>query len=172
MLRRLRETGPVVLVPLAWAFTAAAHLGLPEFRTVLIAHVVMDVLLFAFAALSWSDMTDHPVLRAWLGVVVTGLGVTLVGTYALATGGEPTLVRVTVLGWMAVPTVALVYTGVELPDDEWPLVYATGGALSAAGAVVFLAGTLALASSDVVLAAIALAGVGQTAGIVAAVLRY
>ncbi|SEO80451.1 hypothetical protein SAMN04487948_105238 [Halogranum amylolyticum] len=178
MLRRLRETGPVVLVPLAWTFATAAHLRLLEPRTVLVAHLVMDVLLFAFAALSWGDMREHPVLRAWLAVIVAGLGITLVGTYALVTNGSETLLRATVFGWMLVPAVALVYTGRLLPPDESPGVYTGGGVLSALGAVVFLDATLAgpvsalLAGTDPTLLALALVGVGQTAGIVNAVVQY
>jgi hypothetical protein len=178
MLRQLRETGPVVLVPLAWTFAAAAHLRLLEPRTVLVAHLVMDFLLFAFAALSWGDMIDHPVLRTWLAVIVGGLGITLVGTYALATDGSETLLRATVFGWMLVPAVALVYTGRMLPADEAPRVYTLGGVLSLLGALVFLDATLAgplsslLFGSDPTLVALALVGAGQTAGIVNAVVQY
>jgi hypothetical protein len=164
MLRRLRETGPVLLVPLAWTFATAAHLELLATYPVLVGHVVMDVLLFGFAALSWRDMQAHPVLRAWLAVIVVGFGITLVGTYALATGGDPTLTGFTVLGWMVVPALALLYTGRVLPADERAWAYTVGGALSGVGAVVFLAG--------VPLAALALVGVGQTLGILVAVLEY
>lgn len=178
MLRQLRETGPVVLVPLAWTFAGAAHLRLLEPRTVLVAHLVMDVLLFAFAVLSWGDMRDHPVLRAWLVVIVVGLGITLVGTYALATDGNETLLRATVFGWMVVPAVALVYTGRAIPVDEAPRVYTLGGVLSVLGALAFLDATLAgplsslLVGSDPTLVALALVGAGQTAGIVNAVVQY
>jgi hypothetical protein len=178
MLRQLRETGPVVLVPLAWTFAGAAQLRLLEPRTVLIAHLVMDVLLFSFAALSWTDMREHPVLRAWLAVIVGGLGITLVGTYALATDGSETLLRATVFGWMVVPAAALVYTGRALPADESPGVYTLGGVLSALGAAVFLDATLAgplsavFGGLEATLVALALVGVGQTAGIVNAVVQY
>jgi hypothetical protein len=138
----------------------------------------MDFLLFSFAALSWNDMREQPVLRAWLAVIVVGLGITLVGTYALATGGSETLLRATVFGWMLVPALALVYTGRVLPADEAPTVYTAGGVLSALGAVVFLDATLAgplstlLSGVDPTLVALTLVGVGQTAGIVNAVVQY
>lgn len=170
MLRRVRETAPVALVPLAWTFAALAHLEVLAQHTAFVAHVVMDVLLVAFAALSWRDMQTHPVLRAWLAVIVVGAGITLVGTYALATDGSETLLRATVFGWVLVPALALVYTGVELPGDEAAWVYAVGGALSAVGAVAFLYGSLT--GFAVALPAIALAGVGQTAGIANAVVQY
>lgn len=170
MLRRVRETAPVALVPLAWTFAALAHLEALTPHTVLVAHVVMDVLLVGFAALSWRDMRTHPVLRAWLAVIVVGAGVTLVGTYALAADAGETLVRATVFGWLAIPAVALVYTGRALPREEGDWVYSVGGALSAVGALAFLYGSLA--GYALALPAIALAGVGQTAGIANAVVQY
>jgi len=170
MLRGVRETAPVVLVPLAWTFAAVAHLEFVTTDTALVAHVVMDVLLVAFAALSWQDMQAHPVLRAWLAVIVVGAGVTFVGTYALATDAGKTLLRGTVFGWLLVPAVALVYTGSMLPREERARVYTAGGVVSAVGAVAFLYGSLA--GYALTLPGIALGGVGQTAGIVAAVLEY
>jgi len=170
MLRRVRETAPVALVPLAWTFAALAHLELLARHTVLVAHVVMDVLLVAFAALSWQDMQTHPVLRAWLAVIVAGAGITLLGTYALATDAGETLLRGTVFGWLLAPAIALVYTGRELPSADAAWVYTVGGALSTIGAVAFLYGSLA--GVALALPAIALAAVGQTAGIVNAVVQY
>jgi len=170
MLRRVRETAPVVWVPLAWAFAAGAHVGAVSAHAALVGHVVMDVLLVGFAALSWRDMRAHPVLRAWLAVIVAGAGVTLVGTYALATDADEALLRATIAGWMVLPAVALGYTGRVLPAEESAFVYAAGGVLSAVGAIAFLYGSLA--GHALALPAIALAGVGQTAGIVAAVRNY
>jgi hypothetical protein len=170
MLRRLRETAPVALVPLAWTFAAAAHLEFVTPHTALVAHVVMDVILIAFAVLSYRDMRTHPVLRAWLAVIVVGAGITLVGTYALATDGSETLLRATVFGWLLVPAVALVYTGSALSREEAAWVYTVGGALSAVGAVAFLYGTLG--GVALTLPGIFLGGVGQTAGIVNAVVQY
>ncbi|MFC4358429.1 hypothetical protein ACFO0N_10810 [Halobium salinum] len=164
MLRRLRETAPAGLVPLAWTFATAAHLELLAVRTVLAGHVVMDVLLLAFAVLSWDDMRDHLVLRAWLGVIVVGFGVTLVGTYALAVGDE-SLARLTVLGWMLLPALALLYTGRVLPAAERASLYTLGGALSGVGAVAFAVGVAPVA-------ALVAVGVGQTLGILVAVVEY
>lgn len=75
MFRRFRENGPVVLVPLAWTFATAAHAGYLAEHTVLVAHVVMDVILVAFAALSWGDMRTG-VLRTWKLVLLVGLAFT------------------------------------------------------------------------------------------------
>ncbi|MFC6954063.1 hypothetical protein [Halorubellus litoreus] len=170
MLRRVRETAPAGLVPLAWTFAALAHLEVASPHTALVAHVVMDVVLVAFAALSWRDMQTHPVLRAWLAVIVVGAGVTLVGTYALATDGGETLLRATVFAWMVVPAVALGYTGRVLPREEADWVYTVGGVLSGVGALAFLYGSVG--GVALALPAIALAGVGQTAGILNAVVQY
>jgi hypothetical protein len=162
--RELRETAPAGLVPLAWGFAAAAHLGLLSTRSVFVGHVVMDVLLAGFAALSWSEMRDHPVLRAWLATIVVGFGVTALGTYAVAADSEA-LAAATVLGWMALPALALLYTGHVLPAGERAWAYTLGGALSGLGA-------LAFAADAPPTAAIAVVGAGQTLGILVAVAEY
>ncbi|MBX0295341.1 hypothetical protein [Haloarcula nitratireducens] len=167
MLRRLRENGPVVLVPLAWTFATAAHLGLLAARTVLIAHVVMATILAAFAALSWREMADG-VLLVWRRVLVVGLPITLAGIAGLL-GDVEALLTATVVGWMVVPAVGLAYTGRRV--DRTPWAYTGGAAASAAGVVVYLAG-IALPAWVLVLVGLTLTNVGQTAGIVAAVRNY
>lgn len=169
MLRRLRENGPVLLVPLAWTFATAAHLDLLALRTVLIAHLVMDTIIAAFAVLSWREMRAG-ILLAWRRVLVVGLGVTLVGTAGLLTTppSVPLLVG-TVVGWMLVPAAGLVYTGRHI--DRHPRVYTVGGALSVVGAVAYLAGVGGTVPA-LVLVGLSLTNVGQTAGIVAAVYDY
>jgi len=169
MLRRLRENGPVVLVPLAWTFATAAHLDLLALRTVLIAHLVMDAIIAGFTVLSWREMRDG-VLLVWRRVLVVGLGITLVGTAALLADPlvDP-LLSATVVGWMVVPAAGLVATGRRI--DRRPRAYTVGGALSAVGAVVYVGG-VAGSISALVLAGLTLTNVGQTAGIVAAVYDY
>lgn len=169
MLRRLRENGPVVLVPLAWTFATAAHLDLLALRTVLIAHLVMDAIIAAFTVLSWREMTDG-VLLAWKRVLLVGLVVTLAGTAGLlADPPLDALLSATVVGWMLVPAAGLVYTGQRI--DRHPRVYTVGGALSVVGAAVYTGGVLAPLSA-LLLVGLTLANVGQTAGIVAAVYDY
>ncbi|WP_135305300.1 hypothetical protein [Haloarcula amylovorans] len=162
MLRRLRENGPVVLVPLAWTFATAAHLGLLAARTVLIAHAVMATIIAAFTVLSWREMTDG-VLLVWRRVLVVGLPITLAGVAGLLGDIEPLLTAT------VVPAVGLAYTGRHV--DRTPWAYTGGAAASAAGVVVYLAG-VALPVSALVLAGLTLTNVGQTAGIVAAVRDY
>jgi uncharacterized membrane protein YkgB len=158
----------VLLVPLAWTFTTLAHLEMLDTQAVLIGHLVMDVLLIAFAGLSWSEMRADPVLNAWLAVIVAGFASTLVGTYMLATDGPTSLALFTIASWMLLPGVALVYTGQQMPGDQFPRVYTVGGVASLLGAVLFLAS--ALTGLGLVLPSFALVGVGQTAGIVVAAL--
>jgi len=169
MLRRLRDNGPVVLVPLAWTFATAAHLDLLTLRTVLIAHLVMDAIIAAFTVLSWREMTDG-VLLVWKRVLLTGLAITLVGTAGLL--AEPPvelLLSATVVGWMLVPGAGLLATGRLV--DRRPRAYLAGGALSVAGAVAYVGG-LSAALPTALVAGLTLTNVGQTAGIVAAVYDY
>lgn len=169
MLRRLRENGPVVLVPLAWTFATAAHLDLLALRTVLIAHLVMDAIIAAFTVLSWREMSDG-VLLVWRRVLVVGLGITLVGTVALlADPAVEPLLSATVVGWMLVPAAGLVATGRRI--DRRPRAYTLGGALSTGGALIYVGGVFG-AVSTLVLAGLTMVNAGQTAGIVAAVYDY
>jgi hypothetical protein len=171
MLRRLRENGPVFLVPLAWTFATAAHLELLAVRAVLIGHFVMDVVLVAFAALSWTEMREG-VLLAWKAVLLVGLGFTLVGTATLFASPDTTApLRLTVLGWMLVPAAGLFYTGRHVAADRAPWVYTAGAGSSVVGAVAYLLAP-ALPGTPLAVAGLALVGVGQTAGIANAVYQY
>jgi len=169
MLGRLRENGPVVLVPLAWSFATAAHLDLLAGRTVLIAHVVMVSIIALFTLLSWREM-DAGVLLAWRRVLLAGFVLTLLGVVGLLADPQiRPLLTLTVVGWMVVPAAGLAYTGRFV--DRRPRAYTVGAALSGAGALAYLAG-VALPMELFVLAGLTLANIGQTVGIVAAVLDY
>jgi len=169
MLRRLRENGPVVLVPLAWTFATAAHLGLLAVRTVLIAHLVMLTIIAVFTVLSWREMTDG-VLLVWKRVLLVGFVVTLVGTAGLLADPPLTgLLSTTIVGWMLVPAAGLAYTGQNV--DRHPRVYTVGAALSGVGIAAYVLG-LGLAVDALPVAGLTLTNVGQTAGIVAAVYDY
>lgn len=167
MLRSLRATAPAALVPLAWSFAAAAHTGRLTSHTVFVGHVVMTALLIAFAGLSWGEMRSDSVLRAWLGVVVAGIPITIAGGYGVATG-EPLATHVAVFGWMLLPALALVPTARRLGgDDGIDARYALAAALSGLGTAVFA--LAAVVEVPGTLPAIALVGVGQTLSIVVAV---
>jgi len=170
MVRRLRENGPGLLVPLAWTFVTAAHVGIVTERTLLIAHVVMVVILVAFTVLSWRDMAAG-VLRAWRAVMVVGLPVTLAGTAGLlADPGRPLLQGLAVYGWMLLPAGALAYTGQEVDAGAW--IYYAATACCAVGAVLYAVAGLDVGGTATLVAGLALVGVGQTAGILDAVVRY
>jgi hypothetical protein len=169
--RTLRENGPALLVPLAWGFVALAHAGLVGDRPVLIAHVVMSVLLAAFAVLSWGEMREG-VLLAWRRVVVAGLGLTLAGLWGLL-GGPRAVLPGVVVGWMLLPAAGFLYTAGRV--GRHPGVYRAGAALSVAGALVYVGGLVGpreVTAPAVLVAGLGLVGLGQTAGIVAAVLDY
>lgn len=167
MLDSLRAYGPVVLVPLAWTFTTAAHLGSVADHSVFVAHVVMVVVLAGFAALSWGEMTEG-VLRTWRAVIVAGIPVTLLGlaSFFVNTAVGP-LRTAAVVGWMVLPAYGLYETAMAVDAARTPGVYVAGAALSAAGAVVYLAAVAAPERAvPVAVAGLTLVNVGQTAGIV------
>jgi hypothetical protein len=173
--RRLRETGPGLLVPLAWTFVTAAHVGWVTERTLLIAHVVMVTILVAFVVASWRDMAEG-VLAAWRGVMVLGIPLTLLGLVGLlaARGGTvpdglaAPLSALAVYGWMLLPGGALAHTGDAVPEGA--LLYRGGAACCLLGAALYAAA--AVAGTPTTVAGLALVGVGQTAGILDAVVRY
>jgi hypothetical protein len=170
VLRRLRTDGPIVLVPLAWTFVTAAHLGYVSARTLLAAHVVMNVVFVGFTALSWSEMRSG-VLYAWKLVLLVGFGFTLAGTAALAVGrADADLVAVMLSAWMLVPAAAFVYTARNV--GEAPGVYRVGAALSVLGWAVYFGGALLSPGGAAALGGLTLVNVGQTAGIANAVYRY
>ena len=163
--QRLLEVGPVGLIPLAWSYTAAVHLGLASVTSLQIAHGVMVVLMLTFLAGGWTAMADGA-LAAWRVVIAIGIPLTAAGLGGLlwAIGS---LQAVSLYGWMVLPAAALVYTGLQpsLPTT----VYSGAGALSLLGAVVYAGVSTAPVSPQ--LLGLALVGVGQTAGIVDAARR-
>jgi hypothetical protein len=162
----LRENGPVVLVPLAWGFALAAHAGAFDTKAVVIGHAVMLTIIVAFLGTSWTAMADGA-LRYWRGVLLVGAGVTAAGLFGVGTGTRP-LQSLAVVGWMVTPGVALVMTGQQVRTRPWA--YHAGGALSLVGAAVYVAWLAGVGEGVVSYGALTLVGVGQTLGIVAAVL--
>jgi hypothetical protein len=159
-----------VLVPLAWTFVTAAHLGAVSPRTLLAAHVVMNAIFALFTAASWGEMRSG-VLYAWQLVLVVGLGFTLAGTAALAVGRpDADLVAVMLSSWMLVPAAAFVYTARHV--TEAPVLYRVAALLSVLGWLVYFGGPLLAHGGTAALAGLTLVNVGQTAGIANAVFRY
>lgn len=165
MLRTAREYGPALLVPAAWGFVTAAHVDAVADSTLFVAHVVMTVLLAVFAITGRADMREGT-LRVWWSIVAVGFVVTLLGTlgFRLDAGGAA-LQATALFGWMLLPAVGFVDTGRRGADRAW-LYY--GAALgSVLGALLYAVG-LAVAVPALLVAGLALVGIGQTAGIVAA----
>ena len=165
MFRRLRETGPGLLVPLAWTVVAGAHVGAVSTHALFVAHVVMSVLLAGFAVTGWTEMAAG-VLRTWRSVVAVGFVATALGVVGFLFDATP-LLAVALYAWMAMPAGGLLLTGREV--DGPPLPYLGGGAVSVLGVVVY---ALAPAGPAPPLLGLALVGAGQTVGILDAVVRY
>jgi hypothetical protein len=169
MFRRARELGPALLVPLAWTFVTAAHLDLVADRTLFVAHVVMLVLLMAFAVTGRADMRAGT-LWVWWYVIVAGTALTLLGTVGFRVErASATLHAVALVGWMLLPAVGFVDTGRRAGDGG--RIYLAGAAGCVFGALLYVGG-LFVPSAPVRIAGLVLVGVGQTAGILHAVLRY
>ncbi|WP_299332138.1 hypothetical protein [Haloplanus sp.] len=162
MLRRLRETAPAALVPLAWTVVAAAHADAVTARAIFVAHVVMSLFLTTFVVTGWREMADG-VLRTWRTIITAGLGVTLLGVTGFVVDTTP-LLAVSLYAWMVLPAFGLLYTGRAVGDPA--PAYLAGGAVALLGPVVYAT------TPSLTLPALTLVGVGQTAGIVDAVVRY
>lgn len=179
MLRRVREVGPALWVPVTWGFVAAAHVGVVGTHPVLVAHGVMLTMLVGFVGLSWTEM-GRGVLEAWRLVILVGIPVTAAGLIGLLLTPPATqLLVVSLVGWMLLPAPALWYTAtVSAAEGEQGaarvnhLAAGTTVAGVAAYSVALLVGGVATPTPTAGLLGIALVGLGQTIGIVDAVVRY
>jgi len=173
MFQQLRESGPGLLVPLAWLFVAAAQVDVVSSRSIFIAHLVMAAFITFFLTTGWSAMDDDGALAGWRAVMVVGLGVTLAGVAGFVVStGSTALWTTSLVGWMLLPAAGLAYTGRLL--DEAVGIYMASAAISGLGAVVYLLALVGYGDSIAVLglAGLGLVGVGQTVGIVDAVVRF
>ncbi|MFA1610860.1 hypothetical protein [Halobellus rubicundus] len=176
MLRQAREYGPALLVPLAWGFVAAAHLGAVADSTLFVAHVVMTVLLAVFAVTGRAEMREGT-LRVWWWIVAVGFVVTLLGTvgFRLGDAGAP-LQAVALFGWMVLPAAGFVDTARRGADRAWLYYGAAVGSVVGAGVYVFGATMYFLgvdgSLSAVPVVGLGLVGVGQTAAILDAAFGY
>jgi len=169
---RVTDVAPAGLVPAAWVLTIAAHAEIASDHALLVGMVVMDAALVAFYVVSRGEMTG-PVLPAWRQVLLAGLLATLLGTVDLVVAPEtnPAL-PVTLYAWMLLPGVAYLKTGGETTASPYRDVYVGAAAGSILGAALYSLPFVDLAGgSALTLAGLAVLGVGQTAGIVAAALQ-
>jgi uncharacterized phage infection (PIP) family protein YhgE len=170
MFQQLRESGPGLLVPLAWLFVAAAQLDIVASRSIFIAHLVMAAFITFFLTTGWADMSTGA-LAGWRAVMVVGLGVTLAGIAGFVVESTP-LLTTSLVGWMLLPAAGLAYTGRLV--DEAAGVYITSAAISGLGAMIYIFSLVGYGESIgfVGLGGLALVGLGQTVGIVDAVVRF
>jgi hypothetical protein len=170
-MEQVTDVGPAGLVPAAWLLAVGAQTSVVSTRTVFVALVVMDIMLGAFFLASLSEMTG--VLAAWQTVIVAGLLATLLGTADMAIDPATNpLVPVTLLAWMLLPAAAFVPTGRVHADDRLWRIYLGAGALSVLGAGLYALGQFgSVAPATTPVAGLAVVGLGQTAGIVTAVVQ-
>jgi hypothetical protein len=76
---------------------------------------------------------------------------------------------IAIVGWMLLPAGGFVITGQQVPVGRW--IYLGGGAGCLLGAGLYVAGILA-GVEPATIAGLVLVGVGQTAGILDAAIRY
>lgn len=169
MFRRLRETAPAFLIPAAWGVVTAAHVGAVSTRPVFVMHGVMCVSLVAFAAASWREM-DAGVLRTWRTVIVAGTPFAFAGLagFVVAVGSRALFVAALV-GWILVPAAGFLATARQVRAGVG--VYVGGAVLCVLGVSLYAIGTV-LGPSTVATAGLVSVAIGQTAGILDAVLRY
>ena len=169
MFRQAREFGPVFLIPLAWGFVTAAHLGVVSSSTLFIAHVVMATLLAVFAVTGRRDMREG-VLHTWWLVIAVGFGVTVTGAVGFRIGSAgPLFQGVALFGWMLLPAVGFVDTGRRVTERAW--VYFGGATACVVGAASYALGLLGTLPVALVVGLV-LVGVGQTLAIIDAAFGY
>ena len=169
MFDRLWETGPALWIPAAWSVVIAARLELVSARPMFVMHAVMSALLVAFAVASWGEMQSG-VLRAWRTVILVGTPFALAGLAGFLVPAWATWLRAAALGgWMLLPAWGFVRTSRVVTEGAWIHVASAGGCLLGAG--LYAGGNIA-GIEALRIAGLAVVGVGQTAGILDAVLRY
>ena len=169
MFRRARELGPAFLVPLAWTFVTAAHLDVVTDHTLFVAHVVMAMLLAVFAVTGRPDMQEG-LLNVWWRIIAVGFVVTLAGVLGFLADGDGTrLLGVALVGWMLLPAVGFVDTGRRVTEGTW--IYFGGTAACLVGAFLYAVGLFG-AVEGASIAGLVSVGIGQTAGILDAAIRY
>lgn len=168
MFRSLRELGPSVLVPLAWAFVTVSHLNLVSDHTLFVAHVVMAVLLAGFTVTGRSEMQEG-ILCVWWRIIAVGFVVTVIGVVGFQVAPSGTvLLGVALGGWMTLPAIGFVYTGKRVTGGAW--IYFGGAAACLVGVALYAVGFFG--GPELQIAGLVCVGIGQTAGILDATLRY
>lgn len=157
----LTEYGPAGLVPAAWVTVIAVSNGLfSSVEPLMIAHGVMVAFLCFFTVVGWKKM-DDAVLSVWRLVIAGGIPVTSVGLVGLLIQ-DVFLVQLVFLYWAIVPGVALIETGVRMPEHR--AVFAIAGTVSVVGAVIVGCSICGITTAGFT-GGTAVIGIGQTIGI-------
>lgn len=161
MLELFRRYGPTLMVPAAWitAFLAI-DTSLASSTAILVMHVVMTALMSLFLLTGWNQMNSG-ILKVWRNVIAVGLPFTIAGALSLSV--LPVIPpSVSLVAWMILPGIALIYTGRE---SEKGTLYTVSGLLSLLGTYFYLVKGLSAQSESVLAASLVLVGVGQSMGI-------
>lgn len=120
MLGNIRDSLPVILVPSAWLLAYATLSNSVESNPMMVAHFVMMLFISVFLITGYDKMRNGA-LRAWLGVLSIGLIITVIGFFGFYNPDySATLHKISLFGWMIIPSVGLIYTGYE---TEKPIYY-------------------------------------------------
>lgn len=167
MLQRFRQYGPVLMVPAAWGTTALAlHTSILGSREMMIAHFFMSLMMAAFLITGWNKMNEG-ILKAWRSTIVIGLIITLTGLTGFIGSDTPWMHVVSLYGWMIIPGIALIYTG--LKDELYGKKYIFSGSLSLLGFIVYFLQRFNYFQADTYsLSGLILLASGQTLGILVA----
>lgn len=116
MIADVRDALPVLLIPSAWIVTYFIITGSVQSQSMRIAHIVMVLFISIFLITGYEKMRDG-VLRVWLGVLSAGWVITSVGLIGFYLPSYSYILHwISLLGWMLIPSVGLLYTGYKADD--------------------------------------------------------
>jgi len=163
----IRERGPVVLIPAAWALTFATAI-FPGVDPYWIEHMHYFMVLFltGFTLTSWKKMAENPVLDIWRKVIAAGALFTLMGglsfTFKSYSGA---LAWSSIIYWFIGPGIGLYLSAEHM--DEYADIYRKLGIESAVSLIAFILGIF-LSMNILTAAAIVGIAVSQTMSMVIA----
>lgn len=116
MIADVRDALPVLLIPSAWIVTYLIINDSVQSRSMRIAHIVMLLFISIFLVTGYEKMREG-VLKVWLGVLLAGWGITLAGLIGFYVSTYSYILHwMSLLGWMLIPSIGLLYTGYRADD--------------------------------------------------------
>lgn len=158
--KRLTEYGPLALIPAAWITVIATINGSVGTDPLMIAHGVMIAFLIFFTYVGWSKMTDK-VLSVWRLVIAGGIPVTIAGLVGFWIDHH-LLLTLSLVYWAILPGIALIETGIRMPDHR--IMFVLAGTVTLLG-VVLAKICQPCATGGSMTVGLAVVGIGQFAGI-------